>query len=120
MSATYPEGTSEATSQDTSEAMDRSQPGDSLLPVWVVTKRLIRYRLGLWLGNLASMLLPTNDGFVAMNGARVFRRWGHRVFHLKSVLNRPYSVLGQTVGNCSIIDCIDNVMLPIIVAHQSQ
>ncbi len=34
--------------------------------------------------NLASMLLPTNDGFVAVNGPRVFRRWGTKVYRLKS------------------------------------
>ena len=34
--------------------------------------------------NLASMLLPTNDGFVAMNGPRVFGRSGTKVFHLES------------------------------------
>lgn len=34
--------------------------------------------------NLASMLLPTNDGFVAMNGARVFHRWGASVFRLSA------------------------------------
>ena len=34
--------------------------------------------------NLASMLLPTNDGFVAVNGPRVFRRWGTRVYRLNS------------------------------------
>lgn len=34
--------------------------------------------------NLASMLLPTNDGFVAMNGTRVWRRHGANRFYLKS------------------------------------
>ena len=30
------------------------------------------------------MLLPTNDGFVALNGPRVRSRSGHRTFHLRS------------------------------------
>ncbi len=34
--------------------------------------------------NMASMLLPTNDGFVVMNGARVFSRRGQKVFYLKA------------------------------------
>ncbi len=32
--------------------------------------------------NMASMLLPTNDGFVAMNGAPVFAKSGVKVLHL--------------------------------------
>ncbi len=34
--------------------------------------------------NVASMLLPTNDGFVAMNGPRVFKKSGAKVFYLKA------------------------------------
>ena len=34
--------------------------------------------------NLAAMLLPTNDGFVAMNGARANSKFGTRVFRLHS------------------------------------
>ncbi len=34
--------------------------------------------------NLASMLLPTNDGFVAVNGRRVFDRSGKTMFRLGS------------------------------------
>ena len=34
--------------------------------------------------NLASMLLPTNDGFVAMNGARVGNHTGHNTFYLRA------------------------------------
>lgn len=34
--------------------------------------------------NLASMLLPTNDGFVAMNGPRVFDRGGSKTFYLRA------------------------------------
>ncbi len=34
--------------------------------------------------NLASMLLPTNDGFVAMNGERLWKRFQDRTFYLKS------------------------------------
>lgn len=34
--------------------------------------------------NLASMLLPTNDGFVAMNGPRVFSFSGEQVFMLRA------------------------------------
>ena len=38
--------------RDVSASRERSQ-----LPVWLVTKQLIRYRLGLWLGNLGGMLV---------------------------------------------------------------
>ncbi len=34
--------------------------------------------------NLASMLLPTNDGFIAMNGKRVFNKARKRTFYLRA------------------------------------
>lgn len=62
--------------QDVIQTMNGVPPGES------VTVRLEgnkRSRL-----NLASMLLPTNDGFVAMNGPRVFSKSRARTFRLMS------------------------------------
>jgi hypothetical protein len=34
--------------------------------------------------NLASMVLPTNDGFTAMNGPRIYQRSGYKTFYLRA------------------------------------
>ena len=50
---------SAATSQAAAPSLrgEHKQRDTSQLPVWHVTERLIRYRLGLWLANLGAMLV---------------------------------------------------------------
>lgn len=62
--------------QDVVQTMTPVMPGESIT-VELQGNRWSRL-------NLAAMLVPTNDGFVAMNGDRIWQRFGENTFYLKA------------------------------------
>jgi hypothetical protein len=65
---------------ETEGVQDVLQTSDPVLPGQSITVELKGDRWSRL--NLASMVLPTNDGFVAMNGPRLSKRPGHLTFYL--------------------------------------